>query len=150
MFSSSVRQSLGQLPALRRTVVSHYAVPHVRVARIQAGAPGMQTSGCVRRSAGGAKQCKIEQSVRLCARCSTSKAFARAHGDGQARCGSARIRKCARRCPIRTPQTKSKIRCCDGRPTRNTLPISLGGGEGLSSCTSPVRQSTGWCKLWRF
>lgn len=27
MFSSSVRQSLGQLPALRRTVVSHYAVP---------------------------------------------------------------------------------------------------------------------------
>ena len=45
---------------------------------------------------------------------------------------------------------KSKIRCCDGRPTRNTLHISFGGGEGLSSCTSPVRQSTGWCKLWRF
>lgn len=53
VYSLPVRQSLGQLPALRRTVVSHYAVPHVRVARIQAGAPGMQTSGCVRRSAGG-------------------------------------------------------------------------------------------------
>ena len=58
MVPSSVRQSLGQLPALRRTVVSHYAVPHVRVARIQAGAPGMQTSGCVRRSAGGKNNAK--------------------------------------------------------------------------------------------
>lgn len=53
-----VRQSLGQPPALRRTVVSHYAVPHVRVARIQAGAPRMQTSGCVRRSAGGKNNAK--------------------------------------------------------------------------------------------
>ena len=38
MFSSPVRQSLGQLPALRRTVVSHYAVPHVRGVGASAGA----------------------------------------------------------------------------------------------------------------
>ena len=69
---------------------------------------GKDTSGCTRNADEWVrpperrrrKQCKIEQSVRLCARCSTSRAFARAHGDGPARCGSARIRKCARRCPV--------------------------------------------------
>ena len=51
---------------------------------------------------------------------------------------------------LNTADKKVKSGAGAGRPTQNTLPNSFGGGEVLSSCTSSVRQSIGWCKLWRF